>query len=222
MPPKPSIRTRATEVSRVEAFSDVVFGFALTLIVISLEVPRTFAELAEAMRGFVAFTICFAILVWIWHAHYTFFRRFGLQDSYTIVLNTVLLFLVLFYIYPLKFLFSLLTGGLAKGAVTRGDMITLMVIYGVGFAGLFTVFSLLYLHAYKQREALELSELELAFTRKYMLMYVGYVGIGLLSTLLALTLPGRLIAFSGLSYFLIGPVSALVWTIRPINVPATG
>ena len=33
--------TRAYEVSRIEGFSDAVFGFALTLLVVSLEMPET-------------------------------------------------------------------------------------------------------------------------------------------------------------------------------------
>ena len=51
MPKEMPFRYRAHEVSRIEAFSDIVFGFALTLIVVSLEVPKTYNELIEAMRG---------------------------------------------------------------------------------------------------------------------------------------------------------------------------
>ena len=85
-----------------------MFGFALTLLGVSAEVPKTFDQLLEIMREFPGFAICFAILISLWHEHYRFFRRYGLQDSRTIFLNGLLLFIVILYVYPLKFLFSLL------------------------------------------------------------------------------------------------------------------
>src|SRR5688572_19780234 len=126
MPDSTRFRVRGREVSRVEAFSDVVFGFALTLIVVSLEVPQTYKELVQIMRGFPAFAICFAILTWVWHCHHTFFRRYALTDEYTIFLNTVLLFLVLFYTYPLKFIFSIVTRQIGG----YGNARVLFTIYG--------------------------------------------------------------------------------------------
>src|SRR5438128_3811905 len=112
---------RRHEVSRLEGFSDAVFAFAVTLLVVSLEVPRTYTELVAAIRGFFPFAVCFTALVMIWREHYVFFRRYGLHDDATIWLNAALLFLVLFYVYPLKFLFTLvfdqITG--TPGAVPR-------------------------------------------------------------------------------------------------------
>src|SRR4051812_29388346 len=65
-------RIRGREVTRLEGFSDAVFAFALTLLVVSLEVPKSFAELMETMRGFLAFGVCFALLAVIWNHHYVY------------------------------------------------------------------------------------------------------------------------------------------------------
>src|ERR1051325_7541003 len=109
-------RCRAGEITRLEGFSDAVFAFAVTLLVVSLEVPHTFEELLDAMRGFAAFGISFAILFQVWFHHYRYFRRYGLQDTATVILNGALLFVVLFYVYPLKFLFTMLVGQITGGA----------------------------------------------------------------------------------------------------------
>ena len=203
---KMPFRYRGRDVTRVEAFSDVVFGFALTLIVVSLEVPQTFEELMATMKGFPAFAICFAILTWVWHVHHTFFRRYALTDELTIALNTALLFVVLFYTYPLKYMFSLVTGQIRGG---YGGA-SLLVIYGVGFAGIFALFLAMYAHAWRLRDELELNELERWDTRTNMIMYASYIAIGAASALLAVTLEGAAVRWAGLMYWLLGPVSAYI------------
>lgn len=213
-------RYRGTEVSRLEAFSDVVFGFALTLLVVSLEVPRTFDELRHTMRDFPAFAICFALLVLVWHSHSAYFRRYGLQDGRTIVLNSLLLFTILFYVYPLKFLFTFIvrvfTGGGAT-TVANGRMVPvltdtqvpkLMITYGVGFAAVFAVFALMYAHALGQRRELELNALEEFETREGIKENVVMVIIAFLSIALALVLPLKWVGASGWIYAVIGPVQA--------------
>src|ERR1700733_6832123 len=61
---------RGRQMNRIEAVSDVVFGFALTLLVVSLQVPQTYADLIHAMRGFPAFALAFAALMMVWARHY--------------------------------------------------------------------------------------------------------------------------------------------------------
>jgi uncharacterized membrane protein len=200
-------------VTRIEGFTDAVFAFAVTLLVVSLEVPRTFDELQAAMHGFLAFAICFAMLFAVWFDHYRFFRRYGLQDTITLTLNGVLLFVVLFYVYPLKFLFTLLTdqvfGGGERGgppAIRSEQIPALMVIYGVGFLAISLLFVVLYARALAKREQLQLSPMEVFDTRESIQGHVINAAVGALSVGLALS-PGW--HFAGPVYFLLGPARAV-------------
>jgi uncharacterized membrane protein len=204
-------RNRAHEVSRLEAFSDVVFGFALTLLVVSLEVPRSYEELMHAMRDFPAFAFCFAILIWIWHSHYTYFRRYALHDELTVWMNTLLLFVVLFYVYPLKFVFSSFAG---HRGYTAAQARVLFTIYGAGFAGIFVIYAILYSHALKLRHELELTRTEVHDTQTHVLSFAGNVAVGLASIAAALLLPERFVGIAGWIYFATGFVSWFIGTTR--------
>src|SRR5215470_15178478 len=204
-------RWRGGEITRLEGFSDAVFAFAVTLLVVSLEVPRSFHELIEVMRGFVAFGICFALLTLTWFNHCRFFRRYGLQDSWVTVLNCVLLFFVLLYVYPLKFLFfTMLTQG---QKIDAEDARTLFVIYGCGYAAVFLTFALMYWHAWRKRDVLALDEIERLRTRRSLIDHLGMVCIGLSSALLAVLLPQHLVGLAGWFYFVIGIYFTLAGTI---------
>src|SRR6476619_4959914 len=84
-------RLRGHEIRRIEAFSDAVFAFAVTLLIVSLEVPKSFEELMVTMRGFFAFGVSFVLLMMVWYEQNIFFRRYGLDDLVTIVLNCTLI-----------------------------------------------------------------------------------------------------------------------------------
>ena len=107
-------RVRGASPSRLEAFSDAAFAFAVTLLVVSLDVPRTFDELMELMRGSLGFAFSFAMIVLVWRTHSRYFRRFGLDDLTTVWLNSILLFLVLLFVYPLKFVFTMVSTAFAR------------------------------------------------------------------------------------------------------------
>ena len=205
----PVFRNRGHEVSRLEAFSDVVFGFALTILVVSLEAPRTSRELLHVMTGFIPFGFCFFVFLQMWYAHHTFFRRYGLQDLQTHIINAALLFLVLAYVYPLKFLVSVWLGAFSgevglRESVQLEHVRTLFAIYGGGFAGVYALVALLYVHAYRQRETLALNAVELFDTRHSTIDNAGLAAIGLLSVIAAEVLPLRWVGASGYLYGLIG------------------
>src|SRR5262249_50613361 len=125
--------------------------------------------LMAAMRGFFAFGLCFALLFSIWYQQYVFFRRYGIEDLYVIVLNAVLIFVVLFYVYPLKFLFTGLVdqllgfppghGGIQPLA-SADQLKTVMLVFSAGYVAVFVLFALLYRHAGRKREGLDVNESE--------------------------------------------------------------
>lgn len=184
---------RNREISRLEGLSDAVFGFAITLLIVSLEVPKTSGELIETMRGFIAFAFTFFILFTIWHRQFTYFRRYGLEDTVAITLNGALLFVVLFFVYPLKFLATylvsrlmggsktvLLENGVAERIVNPEHLPLLFAIYGLGFAAVFAVFALLYRHALTKRTELSLTDVEVFETRHAVKLYSLIAGLGVL------------------------------------------
>jgi len=210
---------RGQEVLRIEGFADAVFGFAVTLLVVSLEVPNTFDELLATMRGFFAFAISFLLLYQVWYDHYKFFRRYGLNDDLTMHLSTVLLFVVLFYIYPLKFLFTalmdLLLGFSTQVGSSPGDVIEaiepgqwpqLLLIFGAGFVVVQQVFALLYWRAYALRSMLNLNEYEVSITRQEIQGYLILAGVGLASIAIALLGGEEATSWAGLVYFLSWPL----------------
>ena len=218
--PERDFRWRGGRITRLEGFTDAVFAFAVTLLVVSLEVPRTFADLLSVMKGFVAFGLCFAILTWLWYHHYLFSRRYGLQTPYVIALNLLLLFVVLFYVYPLKFLFTLLVGGVSGGRtapvpsleamIADSQIPQLFLIYCAGSTAVFVILGLLYQHAWRVRDALQLDEMEQLRTAQTRLQHFCFAAVGVLVALAALLLPTRLAGQAGFLFFLNGVVGFVV------------
>jgi len=203
---------RRHEMSRLEAFSDAAFAFALTLLVVSLDVPRSYSELMPLMKGFGSFACCFALLVWIWHEHNLFFRRFGLQDGVTVFLNGMLLFVVLFYVYPLKFMFDSLFARFVPGGYPELQPMSLeqlagaSAVYGLGFVALFLMFVLLYGYAHRKRAALGLTPFDVFDLKASIGYHLVSAGVGLLVFLAALVLPPRLAPIAPMLFGLMGPV----------------
>jgi len=233
------IAWRGVELSRIEGLSDAVFAFAITLLVVSLEVPETFDELLATVRGFFAFAICFALLFAVWNEHHKFSRRYGLWDASTVGLNAALLFIVLLYVYPLKFLFTILVdellgfstevrlpNGDVVGAIGPGQVPLLMVIYGAGFISIRVLFVLLYLRAYALRGTLELDASEILITRQVIQGFLLMTTVGLVSVAVAVFGGRDAASWAGLAYLLLFPLQAangyLVRSRRRNNATAEG
>lgn len=218
----PMFRWRGGDVSRLEGLSDGVFALTLTLLIVSLEVPRSFHDLWQSARDLPVFFACFVLLMWAWRHHYLFFRRYGLEDLTTTVLNGAFLFLVLFYAYPTRFVATFLWR-LCLGEPT-GDMFAapagvpwlafheqssyMMLFYAAGLVGVFGSLALLFGWALHRRRELELDELECFLTRSAIVTHSITVANALLS--IGVIVVGGPPVVAGLVYFLMGPAHG-VW-----------
>lgn len=217
---KKEFRFRGHEVRRIEAFSDAVFAFSVTLLIVSLEVPRSFEELMVTMRGFFAFGVTFTLLMSIWYEQNIFFRRYGLDDLKTIVLNCTLIFLVLFYVYPLKFLFTFLFSGVTSGngsssiIINAADVQKLMVIYGTGYMSIYFLFSFMYIHALKKAKKLELTKEEIFDTRTKFYKNIILIAIGIFAITISIVLSAEKSGLGGMSYIIIGPALSIFYSYR--------
>lgn len=206
------IVAREHESTRIEAFSDAMFAFSATLLVVSLEVPREFTDLANNLRGFLPFALSFAALYFIWVSHTNLFRRYPLGDSFTLIVNGFLLFTVLFYVYPLKFMAGAIVGMITGSGdvVLRGDQVgSLFIIYGTGWTLVFLSIALLYHHAASRREELGVTELSAYDAITSSRHYIAFGLTGLISTLLALLGIGVRYGVPGYIYAILGVFAAI-------------
>lgn len=214
--PEAYFRWRGKEVSRLENLADGVFAFSVSMLVITTSVPTAFADLMAVMKSFPAFVACFALLMVFWNVHYRFFRRYGLEDAFTRVVNYAILLLVLFSVYPLKFLFNSWIGG-GRGVGTLAELMIVYRLYGGGLAGIWLLFGLLYWHAWRKRFELDLTPVECVYTRLDLGAVVVNVGTCALSIFLSYLpvpfwLPGAIYGSLGLTMWING-----TWHGREIN-----
>jgi hypothetical protein len=220
----PVFRDRGTQVTRLEAFVDAAFAFAVTLLVISLDsVPESIPALIEALKGVPAFALSFIQIALFWRAHAVWSRRYGLDDRTSNVLSLALVALVLVYVYPLKILFGTFFSWITDGWIPRtvqvrsyDDILDMFVIYGLAFSTLSLCMAALYARAWQLRRELALDLRECVATGSTVVVWAWACFVGLCSILTASLMPAQpaywLAGLPGLMYFLMN-LSALVSTL---------
>ena len=199
---------RGKDTTRLEAFIDAAFAFALTLLVISFDaVPQSYDELIIALRAVPAFLFGFCILAMFWLAHRNWSIRFGLDTTFATLVSLALIFVLLVYVYPLRAMATAAVSALTNGWLPSDFYIDdvskvrgLFAIYGVGFFVSNLCLVSLNWHALRHAAALALTPEEQLLTRYEVIAWSIVGGSGLVSLILALTLPDRLVGLAGWCY----------------------
>ena len=210
---------RGGDVSRLEALTDAVFAIAITLLIVTHDVPRDYEHFRSVMWGVCGFAVTFFALIAIWYNTFKFHRRFGIEDGYTIFLSSILIFVVLFYIYPLKFMAQIVINLLILknsfgidfdvGFSGNIDINHLFIVYGAGVFFIWLILGLMYLQAYKKRNILELDNNELQITTDAIVANFIVSFVAAASIMLTIVDMGYL---SGWIYFAITPLIFLgIW-----------
>ena len=87
--------------ARIEAFSDLVFGFSLSLLAGRLDLPASAREVLTVAK-FAPFVTTFAVICILWLEHYRVFRLGFVARSFDVVANFVFLFAVASLPYALQ------------------------------------------------------------------------------------------------------------------------
>ena len=220
-------RMRGLEMTRLEVFIDAAFAFAVTMLVISFDsIPRSYDEVMLAVKSIPAFIVAVAQLVWIWHTHNVWSRRFGLDTNYTVFISSTLLIVVLIYVYPMRIMaggmFAWLTSDYLPSnfdSITFDELRDMFVFLGIGFIALSAVFVQMYRYAARLKEGLRLSDYELFVSRTVVIMWSGAAVIGLICVLLAMFLPLQLVPYAGFSFMLLAIWFPQVRTRRGKSAP---
>lgn len=225
LPVHRGFRLRGLEMTRLETFADAAFAFALTLLVISVDaIPGSYEELIVALKGVPAFAACFASLAALWIDHRNWSRRYGLEDLPSTIITLTLVFIMLVYVYPLKMVFSAFfawaSGGWLPASFTvesAGELASLFIIYGIGFAAVMLMFGLLYCRALVKREELALDAYEIAETQAEVVMSTLVAATAVVSALFAWLMPPQIGVYAGFIYMSLAatvPVAAIYFAKR--------
>jgi len=227
----PYFRWRGEAVTRIENLSDIVFALALGMLVSASAAPENFQALQAHLLNIFPVAAGFALMLSIWNAHFTFFRRYGVADGRIIFLNAILLLVILFFAYPLRLIFDSLLAyilGLSGdwsrmeglGLVSFRDAGVLMGIFCAAYGLVFVIIQSMYAHALRRADHLGLTGWERLMTRRSIWDYRMLVILaGLAGTAAAWTPAGP---SAGFLFWLMWPGTYLVRHFLKSPEPAAG
>jgi uncharacterized membrane protein len=203
-------RLRGMEMTRLETFIDAAFAFAISMLVIAAQqIPDNIQTLLAAFKNVPTFVCSIAVLGIFWRGHWLWSRRYGLEDGASILISWAMIVTILIFIYPLKAIFGSMWYLLSSGQIgqpfslhtTETQARTIFAIYALGLIAISAEILLLNLRAWQLRGPLRLNGRESLVTRGELTGWSIPVSVGIVSLVLALTLPTEQIQWSGWVYF---------------------
>jgi uncharacterized membrane protein len=188
------------ETNRVESFSDAVFAFAITVLVLAIGVPEAGAplgpSLVELWPSYLAYIMSFVVIGAIWINHHAMFRHIVRADAWVLMLNLLQLLFIAFLPFP--------TAVLAQAFLSGIDEPLATAFYGVTLAALGVSVTATWAYASRDHQLLDdriTPEKARRLLRRYLVGPVFYAvaaAVGLVMPLLAVAM------FVGLNvYFLL-------------------
>ena len=213
-PMQDGLRLRGLAMTRVETFADAAFAFAVTLLVISVDdVPRSFDEMVNALKSIPVFLFASAQVFVFWFAHRNWSRVYGLDDRVAVFLTLLLVASLLVMVFPLRIVYAFgasdltdywIPGPFLLDSERWTEQIRLIfIMLGVSWAWLAGVVVALFAYALTQARQLALNDTEINNARGYILAFSIVGGSGILSIVLAATVPGGWIRLAGYQYSLL-------------------
>jgi|SRR5438876_2809335 len=113
--------------NRLEAFSDGIFAFAATLLILNLAVSGhpLGQQLLDIWPSYVAYALSFITIGIIWTNHHTVMHQLAHVDRFFLMVNVIFLMFIAFIPFPTRLLaLNLQTEGAQAAAITYGITLT--------------------------------------------------------------------------------------------------
>lgn len=126
---------------RLESFSDGIFAFAATLLILNLAVDQTRPlgpQLLAIWPSYVAYAISFITIGIIWANHHTFMHQIAHVDRFFLLATVLFLMFIAFIPFPTRLL---------AADIQTHDAQAAALLYGITLTGLAVMFNVLWRYA---------------------------------------------------------------------------
>ena len=222
-------RLRGMQMTRLETFIDAAFAFAISMLVIAAQqIPDKRPGASGGVQECADLCLQHRCAGIFWRGHWLWSRRYGLEDGASILISWSMIVTILIFIYPLKAIFGAMWYFLSDGQVgqrlshhtTEAQARTIFAIYALGLIAISAEILLLYLRAWQLREPLRLNARERLVTRGELGGWCIPIGVGIVSLVLALSLPIDRTRLGRLGLFLNGHSRPALLDASPTKYPA--